>query len=214
MRKSLWIPLVLGIIIVVGALAWVNRASMAAQLMHRRLGVPVSLKSLELTKESATLSDLVIGSPPHYRSRTALTVETIEIYSTLPEIRGNPLTIDEIDMTNLLLTLEHAKKGNTTNWSEITAPKKVSSSSRHYLIKALVFRNLTVQVITPDGKVKRYPTIDRLEIDNITDETGFPVSEIEKAIFNKMMQDLFKRFDFQKIFEPFFPSSGIPLLPF
>jgi uncharacterized protein involved in outer membrane biogenesis len=213
MRKFFWFLFFLVVSLIVGGtLVWVNRASLAAQILHRKLGVPVSVGSLDLTRTSATVQNLVIGNPPRYKQPNACTARTIDITSSWSHIRGNPLVIDEIEMNDLVITLEYSKKKNVTNWDEILKHNQ-KPSSRHYLIRTLILRTLTVQVVTANGAIKRYPTLDRLEFHNISDETGFPVSEIEKAIFNRVMQDLFQRFNLQKIFEQLVPSGGVPFLP-
>ena len=45
-----------------------------------------------------------------------------------------------------------------------------------------------------------------MEFHNISSESGFPIAEIEKAIFKLVMQDIFKQFDLlQKL-----PLQNVP----
>ena len=163
----------------------------------------MSIESLELRKQSATISDLKIGNPPRFQTPNAFTARSIDITTTFNQLRANPLVIDEIVMDDLNIYLE-SLKNNDTNWNQILAHHHDGVSKRHYLIKTLILRNLTVQVTQANGQVKNYPALARMEFHNISDETGFPVNEIEKAILNQIMKDLFKQLDLGKI---------IPLIP-
>lgn len=192
-------------------LVWFNRASLASALLRRHLGVPVRIESLDLSKTQATIHNLSIGNPKNYRNPTAFTARVIEIDSTLHQIRSDPLVIDAIKMEDLLVDIEHAKDSGETNWSQILQENSKKKSSRHYLIKTLTLKNLTVQVTFPDGSIRRYPTIEYMEFHNISEATGFPLNEIEKAIFNQVMKELFKKFDILKLFKQLLP--GLPSLP-
>lgn len=199
------------VLLLAGGLAWMSRASIASMALSKNLEVPVQINSLDLSRTNATLQGFAIGNPPHYYGHTAFSARLISITSSIPQLRATPLIIDEIIMMDLLINLEHTKNSSATNWSEILKHKKSNKSGRPYLIRRLVLRNLTVQTTSPTGQIKRYPTIEYMEFQNISDETGFPISEIQKAIFDRVMQDIFKKFgDIQKIFQPFIPGSGIP----
>jgi uncharacterized protein involved in outer membrane biogenesis len=214
--KKLFLALIALIVIlcVLGAIAWTRRASIAAQLIQRKVDVPVSIGSLDFHANGAQINDYQMGNPRGFRSPNSFTANQIAITATLQELKADPLTIEEIDMSDLLVTLE-SKRDGSTNWDEITAPpsRKPGEKSRHYLIKVLVLRNLTVQAIKPDGSKKVYPTIPQMVFYNISDETGFPVSEIEKAIFNLMMKDLFRQLDLKNQLLPLIPG-GKTILPF
>lgn len=208
MRKILII--LFAFIVALGVLAWVGwarKTSIAAQFLASHLGTDVTLQSLEIGDGSANLTQLVIKNPRGFRSPSAFTAGSIYIQTTLKQLRANPLTIERIEMNHLLITIEENRKGKT-NWDFIlegSGNKK--PTGRHWLIKKLVLHNLTVQVIKSDGSVKQYPTLKKMEFYNLSDETGFPVSEIEKAIFNEVMKNIFKNLDLQKILEPIVPGG-------
>ena len=210
MKKTLLILAgLIAILAIAALLAWNSKASVAAGMLHRHLGVPVTIQSLDLTRHSGTISNLSIGNPPRYRSPTSFTARSIDITTTLEQLRANPLVIDEIVMDDLFINVENQQNGDT-NWNEILAhgSKKKTATDRHYLIKTLIMRNLNVQVTQAGGQVKQYPALARMEFHNISDQTGFPVSEIEKAIFNQMMQDLYKKLDLEKMIKPLIPGGN------
>ena len=180
-----------------------------AQLIQKHLGgTPVTLKALEFSEHGAELTKLVVKNPRGFRSPTAFTAEKITIDTTWEQFRANPLTIELITMDNLFVTIEENRKGKT-NWDKIlSGGSKQKPNGRRWLIRTLILRNLTVRVIKADGSSKTYPTLRRMEFHNLSDETGFPVSEIEKAIFNEMMKNLFRNLDLQRIIRPALP--GIP----
>ena len=61
-----------------------------------------------------------------------------------------------------------------------------------------------------DGSFKRYPTIPRMEFHNISSETGFPISEIEKAIFDLVMKDLFRKLQLDQLLRTIDPLKNLP----
>lgn len=190
---------------------WNLRPFIAARMLSQNLHVSVSIEALDLTRHSATIHGLIIGNPRHFKSPFSCTTGLIDITSSFKQLRANPLIIDEILMEDIVINLENRKDGST-NWSQILATQtKPSSKDKHYLIKLLVLRNLNVQVTQHNGQVKRYPTIEHMQFQNISDETGFPIDEIEKAIFNKVMQDLYQKLDLNKILQPLVPGmKSIP----
>lgn len=200
MRKWLLLLALVVVILIVGAaLCWVNRASVAARHLQKQLKVPVQIASLDFETGKATASNLWIGNPRRSKTQTAFSAQYIEIGATLKELRGNPLTIDEIALEEILVEIE-MYGGKESNWSYILSHrKKKASQSRDYLIRKLVIRNLTVQVTQADGSSKTYPMIDEMTFYNISSETGFPVDEIEKAIFNLMMQEILRKFGLQQL---------------
>jgi uncharacterized protein involved in outer membrane biogenesis len=190
-----------------GIFLWNQRASLAASLISRHLNVPVTMQTLDLTKTQASISFLTIGNPPRFSSPSAFTARSILIDSTWKQLRANPLLIDSIVMDDLSITVENRKKGHT-NWNQILSDQSAAPSKRHYLIKTLILRNLTVQVVT-DGQAKTYPALARMEFHDISDKTGFPVNEIEKAIFEQVMQDIYKKYGLDQIFQQL-PYGNIP----
>lgn len=215
MKKALLVILILILACAaVGYTLWQRRASVAASFMHRHLGVPVTLQALNINANGATLTNLQVSNPSGFQSPFAFQAEDIIITTTLAEIRANPLTIDEIDITDIMVNVE-SKRNGETNWHRILAHKdKSGQNQRHYLIKTLILRNLNVQLTKPDGSTQNFP-LGEMQFHNISDETGFPVSEIEKAIFNQVMKQIFQQLNLPKQLLPLVPGGKyvLPFLP-
>lgn len=210
MRKIfLFFALALICIAVALGLTWTNRENILAHLISRQLHVPVSIRSLDISKTSAEITQLWIGNFPHSQTTTSFTAETLKLDGNWEQIFGNPLTIETIEIDNIFVGIEfYDANGKDSNWSRMlneNEPKK--KNPKDYLIRTLTLRNLTVELTQADGKVKRYPTIKEMQFHNIGSETGFPVDEIEKAIFDMMMKDLFKKLQLDQLFK----MSPIPL---
>lgn len=210
MKKiSLFLALIILAILSVTFLAWANKENILAHFLSRELHVPTSLRLLEIDKQGATLDHFWVGNPPHSQTSTSFAAETTRIDTSLDALFGNPLVIEKIEIDNIFVGIEfYDKQGTKTNWNVILPDEKEETkSSRDYLIKTLILHNLTVEVTKVDGTVKRYPTISEMEFHNITSETGFPIDEIEKAIFNLMMKNLFQSLPINQLFK----ASPIPL---
>jgi len=199
--------LILGILIagVAGAafIAWTNKSAVAAHFLSRELnGVPVAIRSLQITKEQSNVAQLRIGNPPRSRTPVAFAAEQMKVQTTIQQVMGDPMTIDEIVVKDIFVGVEfYDSKQQDSNWNYILATdeKKKKKEEKDYLIRKLTLYNLTVEVTQSNGQVKRYPTIPKMEFYNISSATGFPIDEIEKAIFNLVLKDLFKKLNLDQI---------------
>jgi len=212
MRKlSLFLALLLLAIIAATCIAWTNRENILAHFLSRQLHVPVTIRSLDIGKTSAGMTRIWIGNPVHSKTTTSFAAEAVNTQATLDQILGDPLMIEEVDISNIFVGIEfYDAKGEDSNWKRILSKEKKRKKSRDYLIRTLILRNLTVEVIKADGKVKRYPTIPQMEFHNISSATGFPVDEIEKAIFDLMLKNLFQRLQLDQLFKSFVPNLPFP----
>jgi hypothetical protein len=204
MRKTtIFLALAVLCLVVALGITWTNRENILAHFISRQLHVPVSIRSLEIRKSSAEISRIWIGNFPHSQTPTSFTAESITLDANWDQIFGNPVTIEEIDIDNIFVGIEfYDAGGDDNNWSRILHENgQKKKNPKDYLIRTLILRNLTVELTQANGKVKRYPTIQRMEFHNISSEAGFPVEEIEKAIFDLMMKDIFKKFNLKQLFK-------------
>lgn len=213
MKKfSLFLILVLLALFSAAFIAWANRENIVAHFLSNQLHVPVSLNSLEIDKQGATLNRFWMGTPKNSRSSTSFSAEMSRIDTSLDNLFGNPLVIEKIDINHIFVGIEsYDAQGTKTNWTVILDGENEHKSSRNYLIKTLILRDLTIEITQVDGTVKRYPTIAEMEFNNISNETGFPIDAIEKAIFNLMIKNIFKSLPNQIFKNLPIPSPGTPL---
>lgn len=198
MRKFIKIILALILILVaVSWIAWGTKTQILARYLSGHLRVPVTIGSFELTKTQIDISSLWMGTPLRSKTSTSFTAETIEIDTELSQFMSDPLIIDRIEITNIFVGLEYYANGET-NWSLMLKAPDRPKKERDYLIRTLVLENLTIEVTQANGQKKRYPTLARMEFHDISSDTGFPISEIEKAIFNQMIKNLLDKFNLLK----------------
>lgn len=205
MRKfSLFSAFTILCLFVAVAITWTNRENILAHFMERQLRVPVSIRSLDIRTSSAEITRMWVGNFPHSQTSTSLAAESLLLQTKLDQFFANPVAIEEIDIDNVFVGIEfYDEKGEDSNWSRILQKNQKKGKPRDYLIRTLVLNNVTVETTEADGKVKRYPAIKQMEFHNITSESGFPIDEIEKAIFDLMMQDIFKKLQIEQIFRRF-----------
>ncbi len=208
MKKCL-AALVICILVLFGlaGITWVQKTAVFVHLLSKEMKVKVALENLDITKKNTTLTNLWIGTPPSSKTSTSFASRLIEIIANPKVVLENPMIIDKISISDISIGVEYYPD-QTTNWDYILstkAPKK-KNKGKDYLIRTLILTNLRVTVVSSDGKKKQYPTIERMEFHNISSDSGFPIAEIEKAIFKKVMQDLFDKLNlFKKL-----PFDALP----
>jgi len=216
MRKfSLFLALGLLCLAIAVGITWTNRENILAHFMSRQLHVPVAIRSLDIGKTSAEISRMWVGNFPMSQTTTSFAAETLRLDTSLAKIFGNPVMIESIDIENIFVGIEfYDAKGDDSNWARILRENgHRKKNPRDYLIRTVILRNLTVELTRSDGTVKRYPTIKQMEFHNISGEMGFPIEEIEKAIFELMMQDIFKKLQLDQLFKTIIPLPiPIPFL--
>lgn len=215
-RFLIAVAIFLGALIAAAALLWSSRKTVACYFLTKGLHVPVSMGSLDISTGQANIAKFWIGNPPLSRTKTAFSSETIDINSTFKQLIGNPLTIDRIALNQVFIGVEmYNAKTKDNNWNHIASQDQGSAAKgRDYLIKTLVLDNLTVRVTQPNGSSKTYPTIKHMEFHNISSDTGFPIDEIEKAIFNMVIKDLIRQLNLDQLLEQFnVPAAPLKLLP-
>lgn len=217
----LFIIFLLILVFFAGILAWSNRAGIASHYLSKALnGVPVSIEKIEYDKPILTIDDFHIGNPKGSKTKTAFKSDAIKVDATMDQIRGEVMTIEEIEISDVLVGLEFYNALKTkTNWGYIlkssAKEKKKGGKEKDYLIRKLTLRNLTIQTTDHQGKTTNYPTIAKMEFKNISNKSGFPIDEIEKAIFDIMLQKALKEYGIKALEQTLekFAPGGAPQLP-
>ena len=211
--KKFFLFFFLGILILVGLVGafYFNMPKIASFALSRDFQVPVSVKEVKLKKSQASLLDFQVSNPRKGKSKNAAFIKTTEINATLKGLFSKRLTINSINLKNLDLNIEFYSNDNSkTNWSEIIAKQPKKEKTRPYLIKLLVLENIKVTLYKKDGSTQTFPVIDRLEFKNITEETGFPINQIEKAIMNAVLRSIYKQYGLKTLLDALHPKNIIP----
>lgn len=219
MKKFLmFLGILVCLIILALVLVWFSKTRIAQRALQKQLGVPVKIQELTLTTQEAEIHKIHIGNPKGSKTKTAFAAEKIVVESNIGQILGNPLTIDVVELDQVFIGIELYGKGeDDSNWNRILnhQPKKKKKKSLNYLIKNIYVNQLTVSVTQPNGKTTVYPTLSHMEFHNISDESGLPVDEIEKAIFKLVLQSVIEKYGIQSILKSINPQNlPFKVLPF
>ncbi len=193
---------------------WVFKANILAHYLSRSLhNAPVSIDSIGYKEDVFTVNRLSISTIAEPQ-KTAFFTKTLSVYANWKQLFKRPIVIDAIQAKDVYIHITLYKDGSS-NWSKILGKKESQSKNgAAYLIKQLSLKNLQVTVAS-SGKVKTYPIIDEITLYNISNETGFPIHEVEKAIFRLVLKKLFDDFGIktiEKILDRVLPINGkIPL---
>ena len=208
---------VIVLLIITLFILWLFRINLINYFLTKDFGVPTKIHSMDFSKNKLTVNHLEIHNPKFSHSELALSTKEIIFESSWQKLKADPLTIDRIQANDTLIVVEFFnKKGDQNNWSTILAHNGNDyEKGRKYLIKTLVINDLKVRLIQMDGKSKDYPVINQLVLNNISDETGFPVEEIERAIFHAVMKSIFQKLGLESLIKTLYPPNLFKkILPF
>lgn len=194
------------------ALIWVKRSSAVAYFFSQRLGTEVTIQNLDISSSQITLKNFHIANPTSSKTASALFCQTIEINAPTSSIffKSKEVTIDSINLNGISIGVEIYKNGSN-NWATILGHDR-KPSKKSYFIKTLELHSINVSVTNVDGQTINYPQIDHLVFHNVK---GLPVDQIEKAIMQAILKDIFQRFNLNNILDSILPGiSNILKIPF
>ena len=167
-------------------------------MLSKEFSVPVNVENVKISKNLLQIDGLDLGTPKGSKTKSSFYSKQIDVVSSLSKIREEVLTVDSMTLSNNIIGVEfYNSSGTSNNWTTImnTPSRAKKATNRKYLIKKLTLYNITVVLTKQDGQKQTFPTIDKLEFYNITDETGFPIDEIEKAIAQAILKSVFGKFN-------------------
>ncbi len=220
--KKFLIPFIslLLIVIIIAVIAWFNIPSILAHILSKEFSVSVSIGNVDISKNKLKVKDLNIGTPKGSKTTSSFFTKELNVQSTLKDIKKESLTIESITLNNNIIAIEfYNETGTDNNWSRIMKipTKGKKESHRKYLIKKLTLNNISVVLTKQNGQKQTFPTLEKLEFYNISDETGFPIDEIEKAIAQVILKSVFQKFNLLKLLQDLPPvqiiQKVIPILP-
>ena len=212
--KKIFIPLIsfILIIVIIGFILWFNIPNIIARMISKELSVPVSIENVVISKHNLVIENLDVGTPKNSKTKSSFSSKIIDMETSLKHLRGETLTINSLMFQDSIIGIEfYNATGTNNNWATImsTPTKSKKQTKRKYLIKKLILTNITVVLTKANGQKQTFPTIDRLEFENITDETGFPIDEIEKAIAQAVLRSVFQKFNLLHLFDNIPPVNVI-----
>lgn len=202
------IVVIILVAVIVGFIFWSRVPDMLANNLSRKMKVAVSIDSIGLGWGKIDLKKIDIGNPPNSILTKAFSCNEIDVNAPFTRYLNKNIVIDEIDLSNVYLGLEfdapNSTKGNwTTIMSNIqsttasTQGKKKEAtpegSQRSVLIHSIVLTNINVDVVykKDSGKVRRLPTIPRIELKEISSEGGLPMDQITNSVLGEMLKEVF-----------------------
>jgi hypothetical protein len=201
-------------LVLIGAALWSHRTSLISHFLTKRVGTKVSLEAFHFVKEGCKIHGFHIFNPPPCKTDSAFFATKISCYMKLRSVFEKRVVIDKIHLQEIDLGIEFFNKsGDENNWTYLLSDDtETPVHSKPYLIRSLVFDNINATITDMDGKVKKVPTIKHLEFHDISDESGFPIAELEKAILQAMIRSIFKNLGIKTIMNMIKHPTTIPKL--
>lgn len=165
---------------------------MAYYISRSLNNAPVSLTEFTYRDSAFFLENLSIKETSS-RSDVLFRARGIALDVSIRELTRTPLVIESIEISDISLYIESYRNGST-NWDRLLSSPAKAETGKPYLIQELVLKNLYVEMRRPDGRLQRFPVIESLVLYNISNETGFPIHEVEKAIFRLVLRKIFEDF--------------------
>ncbi len=198
--RALTIFILIVVALVVLFFLGMSRApDMLANKLSKSLGVSVSIDSMSLRPSKIEVDKIEIGNARGYSLPKAFSAEEIKVHAPLTRYVSDDIVIDEIDVNHIYLGLEFdSPAGAEGNWTKIMNHYKKEaegeeSSDKKILIKKLILTNIQTELLfrSEGGKIKKLPTIKRIELTNINTEGSFPTKQLMGTILGQMLKEVF-----------------------
>lgn len=219
MRISTVIIILLLALVIAAFLGWSRVPDYLAQTLSRKLQVAVQIDDIHLGPTNIEVEHIEIGNTPRSILARAFAAKTIDIKTPIIRYLKDAIVINEIDIDQIYLGLEFNSASSTDgNWTEIMGNlerslqnTKEQASKKTVLIKKLVLTNIQTDVVyrKEGSRVKRLPTISRIELNNISSEGGFPIDQLTKSVLGQMLQDVFLKQNLQNMLQQLSPLNNL-----
>ena len=196
--------------VIVGFIFWSRVPDMLANNLSKKMKVAVSIDSIGLGWGKIDLKKIDIGNPPNSILAKAFSCNEIDVNAPFTRYLNKNIVIDEIDLNDIYLGLEFdspsSTKGNwttimnniqsTTSAGQVSMKKEKAApegSQRSVLIHRIILTNINVDVVykKDSGKIKKLPTIPRMELTEISSEGGLPMDQIANSVLGEMLKQVF-----------------------
>jgi hypothetical protein len=210
----------------IGFIFWSRVPDMLANNLSKKMKVAVSIDSIGLGWGKIDLKKIDIGNPPNSILAKAFSCNEIDVNAPFTRYLSKNIVIDVIDLNDIYLGLEFDSPSSTKgNWTTImnniqstTAANQVSKkkeeaapgSQRSVLIHHVILTNINVDVVykKDSGKVKKLPTIPRIELTEISSEGGLPMDQITNSILGEMLKQVFIKENLKNMLQELMNQPG------
>ena len=213
MKKFIFtIVIIIIVLIALLGFGYLFAPKILSYILSKDVGTKVKIEDISFKRNEFNIKNLKIYNPPKSRTKEAFTTKTLDIKTTLKQLFAKKLIIDKIILDDIFVNIEfYNKQGTKNNWSEIINKNPAKKKSeKEWLIKSLILRNLKVRVVNLDGTVKDYPKLNEIKLQNLSEESGFPISEIESAILQAVIKSIFSTHGLQELIKTVNPMKMIP----
>ncbi|NGX59171.1 MAG: hypothetical protein KR126chlam3_00318 [Chlamydiae bacterium] len=199
MRSLIIVLIIIAAIVVLFFLGWSRVPDMIANNLSKKLGVAVSIDSMNLRTARIDVNKLTIGNPRGYSLPKAFSAKEIKLHAPVTAYFSNDIVVEEIDVNDIYLGLEFDSTSSADgNWTRILKHYQDeadldAADGKKVTIKKLVCNNIRTELLfrTQSGNIKKLPNIDQIVLTNITTEGGFPVDQLMSSILGQMLKEVF-----------------------
>jgi uncharacterized protein involved in outer membrane biogenesis len=189
------------VLIILFFLGWSRIPDILSGKISKSLKVLVEIGDMSLSPSSIGIDKLEIGNPPHYYLPRAFEAGHIVIDAPLTRYLSDHIEIDEIEVSNVYLSLEFdSPQGTEGNWTTIMknaqaaqASSTQEKSTKSVLIHRLILTNIRTDLIyrNQGNKVRHLRTIDRIELKEISNTGGNVMEQIMNSALGEMIKEIF-----------------------
>jgi len=181
------------LIVCLGFFGWIYKSTLLELVISKQLSnVPVRIDKLDVSQNIVILEDFFIGNIAQSKTSVSFGSKNIAIDMPLKKVMEDPFVINSVALKDILIAVEYFNESGTeNNWkiilNESNSKWKIKKNCQ---IKKIVLENITIQVTNHNGKITKYPTINKMEFYNVD---HLEKSPIDKAILNTILTAVFSR---------------------
>jgi len=173
---------------------------MLANNLSKKLGVAVSIDSMNFMPSEVEARQFEIGNPRGYSLPKAFSAREIEVQTPITQYFKENIEIRQINVNDIQLGLEFDSTSVTDgNWTKIMSNYRkeahlddTGEGVKKVHIKKMVFTNINTELLFQgEGKSRKLPKIARIELTNISTEGGFPIDQLMESILGQMLREVF-----------------------
>ncbi len=218
--------------VIAGFVLWSRVPDMLANNLSKKMKVSVAIDSIGLGWGKIDLKKIEIGNPPNSMLSKAFSCNEIDVNAPFTRYLNKHIVIDEIDLNDVYLGLEFESASSTKgNWTTIMNNIQSSTAGqvnkkkgetppqgteRSVLIHRIVLTNINVDVVykKEGGKVRKLPTIPRMELTEISSEGGLPMDQITNSVLGEMLKQVFIKENLKNMLQELMNQPANPVQQF